>query len=83
MSADIRAVPIDAEQQAIIEEVGLELITKDYPRASKLLAVALAWRVSRPARVADIPVFRCEPDESAGMADVVELRSYSRKAPCR
>ncbi len=26
--------------------------------------------------------FRCSPDESAGMAEVVELQNYSRKAPC-
>ncbi len=26
--------------------------------------------------------FRCSPDESAGMAEVIELQGYSRKAPC-
>lgn len=88
MSEDVRAVPIDAEQHALIEEIGLELVAKDYARASKLLAIALAWRVSPAIRIspadqrARARVFRCEPDESAGMADVVELRGYSRKAPC-
>jgi len=81
MSEDVRAVPVDAEQHALIEEIGLELIKTDYTRGSRLLWIALAWKVSPPARTAR--VFRCEPDESAGMADVVELRGYSRKAPCK
>ena len=37
------------------------------------------------ARVRDVErrlTFRCEPDESAGMAEVVELRGYSKRVPC-
>ena len=26
--------------------------------------------------------FHCNPDESAGMAEIVELHGHSRKAPC-
>ncbi len=29
----------------------------------------------------EIRAFRCDVDESAGMAEVVELNGYSRKAP--
>lgn len=80
---DVRAVPIDALQADLIEEIGLELLRKgDRDRATQLLTVYLAWKVSRPARVADIPAFRCNVDESAGMAEVVELHGYSRKVPC-
>lgn len=82
MSADIRAVPIDALQADLIEEIGLELMRKGDERASRVLAIFLAWKVSRRAEVSDIPVFRCDIDESAGMADVVELHGWSKKAPC-
>lgn len=86
---DVRAVPIDALQADLIEEIGLELLRNgDRDRGTQLLRVYRDWKVSR-AVLDDIPAFRCNVDESAGMAEdhlspgrVVELRSYSRKAPC-
>ncbi len=77
-----RSVPIDAECMAAVEAVGLELLRADDPRASKLLSVVLRWKVSREIGDPDFPHFACDVDESAGLAEVVELQSYSRKAPC-
>lgn len=79
-----RAVPITDEQASFLEELGFELMRAgDHERASRLLAVFVAWKISPevpPLRLRE--AFRCEPDESAGMAEVVELHGWSRKAPC-
>lgn len=73
----IRSVPLDEEQYLFIEDLGKEFIRAgQQEKGTRLLAIALAWRVSPVAR------FECEVDESAGMADVVELEGYSRKVPC-
>ena len=47
-----------------------------YTEAICISAKALRWR-------GELEAFRCENiDESGGMAEVVELNGYSRKAPC-
>ncbi len=47
-----------------------------YTEAICISAKALRWR-------GELEAFRCEDiDESAGLAEVVELNGYSRKAPC-
>jgi len=44
--------------------------------AVRMGALALRFR-------GELSAFRCDDvDESAGLAEVVELNSYSRKAPC-
>ncbi len=70
----IRSVPLDVTQVTLIEEIGVELMRRADPRAATLLAVVLQWR--------SLGRFACDPDESGGMAEVVELNGYSRKAPC-
>lgn len=48
----------------------------------------LAWACTKAANelklveIREQIMFRCEPDESAGMADVVELHGYSKRTPC-
>lgn len=76
--SELRSVAVSAEQIATIESVGQDLLRQgDATRGLALLALCLAWRsvgiVIAPAR------FQCEPDESAGLAEVVDLHSYSRK----
>ena len=74
-----RAVPLTSEQARSLEALGLELFRKgDDRRASMVLAIVLAWRVA-PV-VSDR--FECDVDESAGMAEVIQLQGYSRRAPC-
>ncbi len=46
-----------------------------YTEAICISAKALRWR-------GELEAFRCDIDESAGMAEVIELNGYSRKAPC-
>lgn len=71
-----RTVVIDAEQAAILEELGEQMLRDRDDRAFKVLAVSLAYRYATPA-------FVCDVDESAGMADVVDIRerlaAYSKK----
>jgi hypothetical protein len=81
VSDDVRAVPLDAEQFSLIEELGLEKMRAgEHETATRLLAIALAWKVSPPTTPPR--VFRCNVDESAGLAEVVHLDPWSRKAPC-
>lgn len=81
--SDVRAVPMDAEQAHLIEELGLELMRRHDDRATRLLTIFLTWKISSPATLQNIPAaFRCDVDESAGMAEVVELHGYSRRTPC-
>ena len=73
----IRTVPIDSEQAAKIELLGLDLMRKGkewHQDATMLLAIALAWKVSPVAQ------FKCNVDESAGLADVHDLHGHSVKA---
>lgn len=54
------------------------LRTGDVENAQILLSHALlTLTLNKPKRE-----YRCNVDESAGMAEVVELHGYSRKAPC-
>ena len=71
-----RSVPLTEEQYLFIEDLGKELMrAAQHETATKLLAIALAWRVSP-----EVPdVFACDIDESAGMADLHDLSNYSRK----
>lgn len=76
----IRSVPLDEEQYLLIEDLGkTALRAKNYELGTKLLAIALAWKVS------PVVAFDCEIDESAGLAEgrLIELGSYSRKVPCQ
>ena len=71
-----RVVVIDAEQAQILEELGERLMREHDERAFKVLAVSLAYRYAKPS-------FECDVDESAGLAEVVDLReriaAYSKK----
>lgn len=72
----LRAVPLDDEQYFFIEDLGKKFLrVGDQDVATKLLAIALAWKVAPVLR------FVCDVDESAGMAEgrLIELQSYSRK----
>lgn len=88
-----RSVPLDEEQFLFIEGLRKDFIrVGDQETATKLLAIALAWKVSPIVR------FGCDVDESAGLravppppanlgipetgGNVVELLGHSRKAPC-
>ena len=65
----IRTVPIDSEQAAKLERLGVDLMREgEYEDATMLLAIALAWKVSPVAQ------FKCNVDESAGQAEVISLR---------
>lgn len=65
----IRQVAIDAEQIALVEEAGIELLRREDHRASKLLALLLAWRFAAEAA----------PSSGSNMANVVAFDTYSRK----
>jgi hypothetical protein len=47
----------------------------------RLLAICLRLREQTQLYAAE-QVFACNPDESAGLAEVHELHGYSRKTPC-
>ena len=66
----MRRVAIDAEQAALLEEIGERMLREQDERATKILALTLAYRYA---------AFECEIDESAGLAEVVQLGEYSRK----
>lgn len=72
-----RAVPLSEEQYLFIEDLGKEFVrAAQLETAKQLLDIARAWGLSPIVR------FGCDIDESAGMAEVVELNGYSRKTPC-
>lgn len=75
---DLRTVAIDYETIQTIESVGEDLLRQDDPdRGLRLLTLVLTWRSLGKRE------FHCDDiDESAGLADVVELNGYSRKVPC-
>ena len=75
--SEIRTVPLSREQMEFLEELGFELgRERKHHLATKVLAIALAWRGAPTLR------FECDIDESAGMAEVVELHGYSKRTPC-
>lgn len=93
-----RAVPLTEEQYLFIEDLGKEFIrAEQHETATKLLAIALAWKVSPIVHYGNA-FFGCDIDESAGMAEVhdacgcerchpeihnvIEMQGYSRKVPC-
>ncbi len=57
-----------------------DMVYAFYRQHESLLAVRLAEKVLRWR--GETGVFACDVDESGGMAEVVELSGYSRKAPC-
>lgn len=65
-----RPVEIGENAARILEEVGQELLRAGDVRATTLLALNLAWRYSRPS------IFRCMPDESAGLAELPPPRVF-------
>ena len=70
MSATLNREDVD-----MLELAGVTLLRHhENEIGTRLLARALLLRSQQ--------MFRCDIDESAGMAEVVELQSYSRKAPC-
>lgn len=72
-----RAVPLDEEQYLLIEDLGkAALREKNHELGTKLLVIALAWKVAPIVR------FGCNVDESAGLAEVHELHGHSMKVPC-
>ena len=59
-----------------LEEAIYALARANDPAAWRLGALSLRLREETGTRYPNI--FRCEPDESAGMAEVVELHGWSR-----
>jgi hypothetical protein len=66
-----------------VEAAGKALLRHHESSAGlRLLAIALRLREQSGFRAAD-QVFMCDDiDESAGMADVIELHGYSKQVPC-
>jgi len=80
-----RSVPLSEEQYLFIEDLGKEFMrAAQHETATKLLAIALAWRVSPTVRepLENDPDFRAYMEENGMLAQVVELHGHSRKAPC-
>jgi hypothetical protein len=77
-----RRVTICAGDLEDIEDAGKALIRLDGGATGlRILAIALRLREQSGFRAAD-QVFMCDVDESAGMADVIELHGYSKQVPC-
>ena len=71
---EIRYVALDSEQAALLEEVGVDLLREgDEERATKLLAIHLAWRYAKTQR------FACDVDESGGLAELLDLHDFSKR----
>ena len=67
----------DAETIDAIEKLGYALYRdREYRLGTKVLALVLHWR--GPSSLG----FTCDVDESAGLAEVIELRGWSKKVPC-
>lgn len=79
MSRPPRPVTLTREDIVAIEEAAHARITAGaIAEGFQLLGRCLAWRYE--SGIAG-EVFTCIPDESGGLAEVVELRGYSRKVP--
>lgn len=74
--AEMKQVAIDHEQAEILEELGERMMRDGDDRAFKVLSIALAYRYAP---------YVCHIDESAGMAEVHDIRErigdYSRRVP--
>lgn len=81
--SDFRATSIFPDDLETLEAAGALLFRHHENTAGiRLLALALRLREQTGFRKAGV-MFACDDiDESAGMAEVVELHGYSRKAPC-
>ena len=77
----MRAVFITDADILAIENAGYSLYrAKEDSQALTLHALALRFRSELGIGLHD--EFRCDVDESAGMAEVVELKGYSKRVPC-
>lgn len=76
---ELRTIAVDSETVALIELQGERLLREgENYRATKLLAFVLGWR-ALGRRVE----FRCDIDESAGLAEVVDIGTYyGKRVPC-
>lgn len=72
-----RNVPIHDDAIRDIEKLGTDLLLAGDVRASLLLTLALAWEYAPTVP----PPFKCEVDESAGLAEVYALDKHSKKVP--
>lgn len=77
---DLRTVAIDYETIQCIESVGEDLLRQqDNDRGLRLLTLVLTWRTLGKRGQGNLErIFECDVDESAGLAEVVELHNYSR-----
>lgn len=73
----MRAVPMDERQYLLLENLGHELLReRDSERGLALLALALLWH-SAP-EIPEPRTARSQIDDSAALAEVIELHGYSR-----
>ena len=69
ISTDVRVIPLDGNQVALLEEIGFEFMRAKDPRSTAVLAIVLSWRV------AGLAVESRVDDES----NVIQLRDRSGK----
>jgi hypothetical protein len=72
-------VSITTQAITDLEKIGQDLLLRGDEAAVAVLSLVLYMRSEAVGQRAE---FRCEIDESAGMAEVVELGSWSQKVPC-
>jgi hypothetical protein len=78
---DLRLVAISADQIELLEEIGQDLVRqRDARRGLMVLALCLAWRsVGQPVGMSPFACGEEDVDESAGVAEVIELHAHSRR----
>lgn len=80
--SEFRYMTLCAEDLEDLERAGKSLLRHhETTFGIRLLGIVLRLREQSGFCAAD-QVFMCDVDESAGMADVVEIHSHSWKTPC-
>jgi len=75
--SEFRHLKVCMEDIEALEKAGEELM-RSFKTSEGLNVLTIALRLREAWRLFD-PVFACDVDESAGMAEVVELREYGKK----
>lgn len=76
--SEFRHLKVCMEDIEAIEKAGEELMRSSKP-SEGLSVLTIALRLREAWRLFDPPAFACDIDESAGMADVIELHGHSTR----
>jgi hypothetical protein len=73
-----RPVLVDEHDLGVIDEA-MQALFRAHRTVNAVALGSVCLRLRRQYAALETRAFRCEPDESAGLAEVVELHDYAKR----